>query len=214
MEPDFSAARELMVKQQLQMRGIKDSNVLAAMGEVPRHRFVPESMQSHAYADGPLPIGQGQTISQPYIVALMAEAAEIKKTDIVLEIGTGSGYAAAILSKMANEVFTIERIPALASVAETIYGELGYGNIHIIVGDGTLGCAEKGPFDAIIVTAGAPNIPEALKEQLKIGGRLVIPVGDSLMQNLIRIRKVAEGQFTHETLEYVRFVPLIGQQGW
>lgn len=203
-----------MVREQLVPRGIRDAATLAAMETVPRHLFVPSDARSYAYSDGPLPIGEGQTISQPYIVALMTQAAELTPASIVLEIGTGSGYAAAVLSRIAQEVYTIERLPHLAERAEATLKEIEYQNVHIKVDDGTLGWAEKGPFDAIIVTAGAPTVPAAYVEQLKPSGRIIIPVGDSFAQHLLRLRKTKDNLYTQEILEYVRFVPLIGKNGW
>lgn len=211
---DFADKRMKMLELDLEPRGIDDAATLASMGLVPRHRFVPEDLQNYAYADGPLAIGQGQTISQPYIVALMTQSAELKPDSNVLEIGTGSGYAAAVLSRIVREVYTVERIPELAKSAEVRYRELGYGNIHVKIDDGTLGWPEHAPYDAIIVTAGAPSLPESLIEQLKPGGRMVIPVGDSLSQELIRVRKNEDGEVFREFLGHVRFVPLIGEQGW
>ena len=203
-----------MVEDQLKRRGINDPLTLRSMLEVPRHMFVPPELIEYAYEDGPLPIGENQTISQPYIVALMTQAAELDPNCKVLEIGTGSGYAAAILSRICKDVYSIERISSLAKRAQAVFKELGYDNIQVLVGDGTLGWPEKGPFDAIIVTAGAPVVPESLRNQLKTGGRLVIPVGDAISQELWRYRRGADGKFTQELLEYVRFVPLIGKEGW
>ena len=214
MDASFADDLKKMVEQQIRRRGVKDPATLKAMLEVPRHAFVPVSSQIYAYADAPLPIGQGQTISQPYIVALMTEAAELTPDASVLEIGTGSGYAAAILSRMVNEVYTIERIASLASKAEEIFKNLQYQNIQVKVGDGTLGWKEKAPFDAILVTAGAPVVPESFLDQLKLSGRVIIPVGDAISQQLIRLRKTPENTYTREILESVRFVPLIGEQGW
>lgn len=212
---DFERLRSEMVQRQLAARGIRDPAVLEAMGEVPREAFVPTAQAELAYADSPLSIGQGQTISQPYIVALMTEALELSADDRVLEIGTGSGYAAAILSRIAAEVWTIERHPNLARLAETHFRQLGYDNIQLRVGDGTLGWAEHAPYDAIIVTAGGPAIPEPLLDQLADGGRLVIPVGQTLNeQELVRIRRGHEDGYVRERLGAVRFVPLVGEAGW
>ena len=211
---DFEKERHKMVEGQLIPRQIFDPLTLEAMRTVPRHKFVPLDMQSYAYADGPLPIGEGQTISQPYIVALMTQSAGINKDSRVLEIGTGSGYAAAVLSRIAKEVYTIERIESLAVKAAACFQELGYSNIHTKTGDGTLGWPEEGPYDAILVTAGAPVIPSSFLNQLKDGGRVIIPVGDAVSQQLIRLLKTPQGQYSREVLEYVRFVPLIGQEGW
>ena len=214
MDSRESILRKRMVDEQIKPRGIHDSATIKSMLEVPRHAFVPVELLPMAYNDGPLPIGDGQTISQPYIVALMTQAAELKPDSSVLDIGTGSGYAAAVLSRIVKEVCTIERIGSLSQNAEAKFKELGYSNIHTKVGDGTLGWSEKAPFDAIIVTAGAPVIPESLLGQLKVGGRLIIPVGDAFSQQLLRYRKGADNKFTREILEYVRFVPLIGKEGW
>lgn len=214
MNEPFASLRTKMVEEQIKRRGIRDLATLNAMLEVPRHLFVPHHMEQYAYEDGPLLIGHGQTISQPYIVALMTEAAELKPDSVVLEIGTGSGYAAAVLSKISKEVYTVERIPELSEQAEKVIHQLGYSNIHFKVGDGTLGWKEKGPFDAILVTAGAPVVPESFLEQLKVGGRVIIPVGDSISQQLLRLRKNEKNTYDRELLELVRFVPLIGEQGW
>lgn len=214
MDPDLASIRERMVKMQIASRGINDASVLEAMRTVPRHRFVPEELLAYAYDDGPLPIGEGQTISQPYIVALMTQAAKLDKNSKVLEIGTGSGYAAAILSRIAKEVHTIERLPDLARHAEGVLQDLKYNNIHVHIGDGTLGLPQHGPFDAILVTAGAPVVPDSFIDQLKVGGRVIIPVGDALSQELLRLVKTKDGKFTRELIELVRFVPLIGKQGW
>jgi len=214
MGADFQKMRSDMVEQQIQRRGVRDPATLQAMRDVPRHLFVPEIMRPYSYEDGPLSIGHGQTISQPYIVALMTEAAKLKPGDIVLEIGTGSGYAAAVLAKIVKEVYTVERLAPLAARAEKEFKEQGYPNIHVKVGDGTLGWKEHGPYDAIIVTAGAPVIPESFIDQLKLNGRVIIPVGDELGQQLLRLTKTLGSTYQREMLEYVRFVPLIGEQGW
>lgn len=214
MKDDFDKLRQKMVELQIQRRGVKDPLTLKSMLQVPRHLFVPHFLVGEAYEDGPLPIGEGQTISQPYIVALMTEAAEVKQDAIVLEIGTGSGYAAAILSRIASKVYTVERIESLGETAKKRFNELGYDNIEVKIGDGTLGWPEKGPFDVIVVTAGAPIVPSSLVSQLKDQGRLIIPVGDSISQSLLRIRKMPGGKTTQEILEAVRFVPLIGKEGW
>lgn len=206
--------REHMVAAQIARRGIRDPAVLAAMRAVPREHFVPDSLAEFAYEDSALPIAEGQTISQPYIVAAMIEAAEIGSGDRVLEVGAGSGYAAAVLGQIADEVIAIERHASLASAARERVEELGYGNVDIRTGDGTLGLPEEAPFDAILVAAGAPSVPEALKEQLAIGGRLVIPVGGGEEQRLCRIvRRTGDGFEEHE-LGRVRFVPLIGESAW
>jgi protein-L-isoaspartate(D-aspartate) O-methyltransferase len=209
----FETQRKRMVERQLLPRGIHDPLVLKAMEKVPREAFVPEDLRESAYGDNPLPIGEGQTISQPYIVALMTEALELKGAEKVLEIGTGSGYQAAVLAEIAKEVYTMERVASLSEKAEQILGRLGYANIHFKVFNGTLGWPEHSPYDAIMVTAGAPEIPETLIEQLGEGGRLVIPVGDRLGQDLFKIRKKG-GRTTTEDLGPVRFVNLVGEYGW
>jgi protein-L-isoaspartate(D-aspartate) O-methyltransferase len=214
MDANFSKDRERMVQEQIIRRRISDPATLASMRQVPRDVFVPSTLRQYAYDDGPLPIGEGQTISQPYIVALMTQAAELNASSIVLEIGTGSGYAAAILSRIAKEVYTIERIRSLAEVAQHRFLELDYKNVHVKVGDGSLGWPEKGPFDAIIVTAGAPVVPASFLSQLKVGGRVIIPVGNTFTQELLRLRKTEQNTYLQEILELVRFVPLIGKQGW
>lgn len=212
---DTTQARARMVEQQIASRGVRSKSVLDAMRRVPREVFVPEYVRELAYSDGPLSIGEGQTISQPYIVALMVEALCLYGGEKVLEIGTGSGYAAAVLAEIAGQVYTIERIAELAQKAETILAEAGYDNFQVIQGDGTLGWPEQAPYDAIVVTAGGPEVPESLKNQLKPGGRLVIPVGtDMYSQELLRVTRVSDSEFRSENLEYVRFVPLIGEQGW
>jgi len=207
--------RELMIKEDLLGRGIRDPAVLAAMREIPREEFVDEGMQELAYEDGPLPISEGQTISQPYIVAYMTEVLELTNTDRVLEIGTGSGYAAAVLSRIAAIVYSVERLDGLAQSARRRLEMLGYTNIVVHVGDGTLGWPEHAPYDAIVVTAGSPKVPKPLLEQLAIGGRLVIPVGmSSYLQNLVRVRRIDNHDYRTEELCGVRFVPLIGAEGW
>lgn len=207
--------RRVMIESHLAGRGIKDARVLDAFGRVRREDFVAEELEERAYEDAPLPIGEGQTISQPYIVALTAEALELHGDERVLEVGTGSGYAAAILSKLAREVFTVERFPSLAEVARERLARLGYANVHVACRDGSLGWPEHAPFDAIAVAAGGPSVPRALLEQLSIGGRLVIPVGpDEGAQVLIRVTRTGADTFQREPLGDVRFVPLIGAQGW
>jgi protein-L-isoaspartate(D-aspartate) O-methyltransferase len=208
-------ARQRMVERQLAMRGIADRRVQQAFRDVPREQFVAAAQREAAYDDGPLPIGQGQTISQPYIVALTCEALQLRGTERVLEIGTGSGYAAAILARLAAEVFSVERLPELAELARQRLSTLGYSTVAVRCGDGTLGWPEHAPYDAIAVAAGGPTVPQALIEQLKIGGRLVIPVGDDEgAQVLTRITRVAVEELRTEQLADVRFVPLIGAQGW
>ena len=202
-----------MVEEQLKGRGIKDQRVLDAFLEVPRHKFVEEYMKYKAYDDYPLSIGYGQTISQPYMVAIMTETLSPKPGETILEIGTGSGYQAAILSRLCSAVYTIERISALASRARKLLDELGYFNIHISVGDGTMGLPQHAPYDGIIVTAGAPHVPEALMAQLNENGRLVIPIGDQGIQDLKRITKTKNG-VKEESMGGCRFVKLIGKNGW
>jgi len=206
--------RDVMLERHLKARGVKNPDVLQAMREIPREAFIPEKMAEFAYEDSPLPIGQGQTISQPYIVAVMTELLEPSEKDRVLEIGTGSGYAAAILSRIVAEVYTVERHKDLAIEAEEKFGRLGYDNIHVLHADGTLGWPEHAPYDAVVVTAGAPEVPQPLKEQLAVGGRLVIPTGSSRAQELIRIRRTAQNAYAEEDLLSVRFVPLVGAAGW
>jgi len=208
--PDsFATERQAMVAQQLKARDITDPRVLAAMAKVPRHRFVPDYLSHQAYGDHPLPIGSGQTISQPYIVALMSQWAEVKPGDKVLEVGTGSGYQAAILAELTERVFTMELLPELAEAAGRRLRALGYERIQGRAGDGYQGWPEEAPFDAILVTATAPEIPKALQEQLKEGGRLVIPVGpQGSVQQLLRLRKV-KGELKEEERVPVLFVPLV-----
>lgn len=210
---EYDQERRLMVDNQLKSRGIKDERVLAAMQSVRRHMFVREDLQDIAYDDRALPISDGQTISQPYMVALMSELLELKGDERVLEIGSGSGYQSALLSELALEVFTVERVDSLAEKAENLLKGLGYLNVHVIIGDGTLGMPEYAPFDAIIVTAAAPKIPDAYISQLKMGGRLVIPVGDKLSQVLYQVRKTPQGVENSISTSCV-FVPLIGENGW
>jgi len=212
-EDYYYKLRSDMVKHQIAARGIKDTRVLEAMLSVPRHLFVPENLANRAYDDSPLPIGDGQTISQPYMVAWMTELLEIEEGDRVLEIGTGSGYQAAILCELAGEVMSIEKYPDLARTAEKRIGALGYVNIRIRVGDGTLGWPEEAPFEGIIVTAGAPSVPQPLLEQLADGGRLVIPVGPSGMQMLNVITRHGNDFQTRDEGTCV-FVPLVGKFGW
>lgn len=208
-DPNRVAERHRMVDEQIIPRGIKDPAVLAAMRRVPRHRFVPAKYSAFAYMDGPLPIGQGQSISQPSLVAMMTEALALKKTDKVLEVGTGSGYQAAILAELADKVLTVEILEPLARQAERILTELGYNNVRVRVGDGYQGWAEEAPFDAIIVTAAPDHVPQPLLNQLSIGGRLILPVG-RFFQTLELYRRTAEG-YEHKTLTLVRFVPLVRQ---
>jgi len=209
----YRLARERMVETQTKARGIKDERVLKAMLKVPRHLFVDEALRDQAYGDFPLPIGEGQTISQPYIVALMTEALELKGNERVLEIGTGSGYQTAILAELALWVYTIERFPTLLERAKKVLKELGYKNISFKLDDGTLGWKEAAPFDAIIVTAASPDIPLPLVEQLAEGGRMVIPIGDEFSQTLIKGVKKG-GKLHTKALEPVRFVKLVGAYGF
>ena len=209
----LAADRERMVDHQIAGRGVRDARVLEAMRQVPREEFVAPGFEEFAYEDTPLPIPAGQTISQPYIVALMIEAADVRPGDKVLEIGTGSGYAAAVLSRLAARVYTIERHAALADTAKDRFARLGYRNIEVRRGDGTMGWPEAAPFDAIIVTAGGPEIPETLRRQLKIGGRLVMPIG-AFEQHLVKVVRDGETEFHEEDLGAVRFVPLVGEHGW
>jgi protein-L-isoaspartate(D-aspartate) O-methyltransferase len=202
-----------MVRSQIAARGVRDERVLEAMRAVPRHLFVPAHVVGSAYRDSPLPIGQGQTISQPYIVAYMTELLALRGNERVLEIGTGSGYQAAILGQLAAEVITVERFPSLAKEASELLAWLGYDNVRVETGDGTLGWPDDAPYDAIIVTAAAPLVPDPLKEQLMDGGHLLAPVGPRWTQQLVRVRRVGD-RFHTESLLGVAFVPLIGEHGW
>ena len=215
MVDEFAQAREEMVEMQLRRRGIRSETVLEAMRRVPRHAFVPQGQRHVAYADSALPIGSGQTISQPYMVAAMSEALELSSGARVLEVGTGSGYAAAVLGRLASEVYTVERHLELAETAEARLREEDFENVHVRQGDGTMGWAEHAPYDAIVVAAGGKEVPKPLLQQLAVGGRLVIPVGrDRTMQKLRRVRRITEDQYEEESLGDVRFVPLIGTGGW
>ena len=209
----FEKLREAMVEHQLRHRGIRDHRVLQVMLDVPRHEFVPPEYMDEAYEDHPLPIGESQTISQPYMVAIMSEALELTGSERVLEVGTGSGYQAAVLAKLANTVYTIEKNAHLARSAGERLARLGFTNVIALIGDGTLGYAETAPYDAILVTAGAPIIPQPLIDQLAEGGRLVIPVGELHSQELVQVKKI-EGRSVQHTVNYCRFVPLIGRHGW
>lgn len=210
---NYETLRRKMVEEQLIPRGISDARVLSALGKVERHAFIQPDLRDSAYQDHPLPIGEEQTISQPYIVAEMTQRLSLKGEERVLEIGTGSGYQAAILSCLAKEVYTIERIPALAEKAAHALKELGYNNVKTKVGDGTLGWSEYAPYDAIIVTAGAPKIPDAYIEQIKEGGRLIIPVGGRFSQVMTCAEKKSEGIAVSQVCGCV-FVPLLGKDGW
>ena len=209
--PDLTAARQLMVDSQLRARGISDLRVLDAMRRVPRHEFVPGPYRAQAYEDHPLPIGDNQTISQPYIVAVMLESLQISPTDKVLEVGTGSGYVTALLAELAAQVFSVERYPALAKSAREVLAALGYTNVRVFTGDGTLGLPSVAPFDAIMVSAAAPDLPPALIAQLRDHGRMMIPIGTDDSQQLQFIRMV-DGQPVVTPRELVRFVPLVSSQ--
>ncbi len=213
MSHDFSLARERMVKNQLIPRGINNERVLQVMGKIPRHLFIEEALAGEAYNDHPVPIGEKQTISQPYIVALMTEALELKGTEKTLEIGTGSGYQTAILAELSSRVYTIERIKSLLVNARELLAQLGYNNILFKAFDGTLGWKEYAPFDAIMVTAGSPSLPKPLIDQLADNGRIIIPVGDRYSQELIKVIKKGKG-LEQKGLGGCRFVNLIGVHGW
>ena len=211
----FPSLRKEMVERDIAARGVRDELVLDAMRKVPRELFLPKRLREFAYEDSPLPIAGEQTISQPYIVAFMAEALMLKGGEKVLEIGAGSGYAAAVLSEIAANVYTVERLGPLAEKAAETLAELGYDNVHVLHGDGTRGWPDHAPYDAIVVAAGGPQVPESLKEQLKIGGRLVIPVGsDQRSQELVRVTRISANEYRSEDIADVRFVPLIGEEGW
>ena len=210
----FATERFTMVESQLRQRGIRDERLLAAMSKVPRHEFVSQRNWDEAYADHPVPIAEKQTTSQPYMIAAMIQAAEIKPEDCVLEIGAGSGYQTALLAELASQVFAVERYPSLAETAQHTLERLGYRNATIVAGDGSLGLPEAAPFDAIIVSAAAPRLPPALVEQLAVGGRLIVPVGESEQQVVQLLQKNADGSTSIRTLEGCRFVPLIGEQGF
>jgi len=205
--------RRLMVEQQLRARGIRDERVLDAMTRVPRHEFVPPEHRDEAYEDHPLPIGEGQTISQPFVVAAMLEALALRPEDVALEVGTGSGYETAVLAGLVGTVYSIERIASLAERARAVLARLGYSNVTVVHGDGSQGLQEAAPFDAIVVSAAAPQVPASLIGQLRDGGRLVIPVGSSFAQELQLVRKIG-GNSTTMYLDGVRFVPLIGREGF
>jgi protein-L-isoaspartate(D-aspartate) O-methyltransferase len=212
---DFRRLRHEMVEEAIFARGVRSELVLNAMRKVPREAFLPHELREFAYEDSPLPIEAEQTISQPYIVAFMTEALALRGGEKVLEIGAGSGYAAAVLAEIAGEVYTVERIGQLAEKAASTLADRGYRNVHVLHGDGTKGWPEHAPYDGIIVAAGGPKIPESLKQQLKIGGRLVIPVGrDPKLQELVRVTRISENEYRSEDLADVRFVPLVGQEGW
>ncbi len=210
---DYEELRQEMVETQLIPRGISDKRVLEIFRKVPRHLFVPENIRASAYDDCALPIGEGQTISQPYMVAIMTEKLNLKGEERVLEIGTGSGYQAAILAELCQQVYTVERVETLSKRAEQKVKEAGYTNVEFVVGDGTQGYADAAPYDGIIVTAGCPEIPQPLVDQLKDGGRLIIPVGDIFQQILTTVTKRGEEFTTEESIPCV-FVPLVGKHGW
>ena len=214
-QQEFTQRRERMIAQQIEARGIHDAAVLQAMRAVPREAFVMDGYQNYAYDDTPLPLPEKQTISQPYVVALMMRALRLQPSDRVLEIGTGSGYAAALLGQMVKEVHTVERLKQLVTYARQRLSLLGYDNIFVHHGDGTLGCPENAPYNAIVVAAGGPDVPQTLKQQLVIGGRLVMPTGDSeRRQYLICLTRKSEFEYRQTNLGAVAFVPLIGAEGW
>jgi protein-L-isoaspartate(D-aspartate) O-methyltransferase len=210
---EFELQRRVMVEEQIRDRGISSPRVLEAMLSVPRHEFVPAGDCEFAYADQPVPIGEGQTISQPFMVAAMVEALELTGNERVLEVGTGSGYQAAVLAMLAREVYTVENRASLAVAARERLAQLGYSNVHVHTGDGSMGLPDAAPFDGIVVSAGAPRIPQPLIDQLAEGGRLAIPVGPSDQQELLLVRK-SGGRTTSRVLHYCRFVPLVGRHGW
>jgi len=209
---DFAKQRDRMVREQIEKRGVKDPDVLAAMQAVERHHFVPGQWRYRAYADSPLPIGEGQTISQPYIVALMTETLDLEKDEKVLKVGTGSGYQAAVLAQICDHVYTIEINKKLGKRAKDLLSELGYGTVHVKIGDGYKGWPEHSPFDGIIVTCAPADIPKPLKDQLAEGGRLVIPVGGGSFQKLVVLTK-REGEWDKRTIAPVRFVPMLKKDG-
>lgn len=213
IEREFYKERESMVKEQLVPRGISDINVLDAFNKVPRHKFMQKDHVKAAYGDHPVDIGEGQTISQPYMAAIMSESLRLKKTDRVLEIGTGSGYQTAIITELVASVYTMERLTALSKRAQVIFNKLGYKNIKLKVGDGSQGWSEFAPYDAIIVTCAAPSIPEPLRDQLKEGGRMAIPIGVSFSQVLTLVRK-EKNKLKEQNLCNCVFVPLLGKYGW
>ena len=215
-EPDDRGTeRDAMVRRQLEARGIRDTAVLRAMREVPRHEFVPDDLQRHAYEDGPLAIGEGQTVSQPFVVAKMVEALELEPTDRVLEVGTGSGYAAAVLARIAGQVFTVERHASLRIAATERLARLGYDRVLVGAAGLALGWPEQAPFEAILVSAGSPAVPSSLLEQLTVGGRMVIPVGDLRdRQRLVRVTRASSEEWTERSFGAVSFVPLVGADAW
>jgi protein-L-isoaspartate(D-aspartate) O-methyltransferase len=212
-ETELAQHRAEMVDAQLRRRGIHDERILHAMETVPRHEFVPWQLQREAYHDSPVPIGEGQTISQPYIVGHMLQALRLGPRDRVLEVGTGTGYEAAVMSRIVQEVYTIERFASLAEAAKKIFDRLGYANIHVAIGDGSRGYAEAAPYDAIIVAAAAPRVPDVLLRQLNDGGRMMVPVGPSELQQLLLV-STFDGKVQTKALDACRFVPLIGEHGY
>lgn len=211
---DYTIARRRMVEQQIIARGVVDQRVIDTMLAIPRHLFVEAGLQSHAYGDASLPIGEKQTISQPYMVAVMTAALELQGDERILEIGTGSGYQTAILSKLVKRIYSVERIAVLAGRARKILDQLQLSNINIKIGDGTIGWENQAPFSGILVAAGSPDVPQKYLDQLDIGGRLVLPVGDQKQQVLVRITRTEKDHFEQEQMMGCRFVPLIGEQGW
>ena len=209
----FAQQKQAMIEHQIRARGIADTRVLDALQKVPRHEFIPVPLRHEAYTDRPVAIGSGQTISQPYIVAYMLQAAAVRPSDLVLEIGTGSGYATALLAELAQAVVSIERFPELGRNAAELLARLGYTNIQIEIGDGTLGFPQRAPYDVIFISAAAPHFPPALLQQLAIGGRMIIPVGDATNQELQLITNTPDGNLLRR-LEGCRFVPLIGEEGF
>jgi protein-L-isoaspartate(D-aspartate) O-methyltransferase len=209
----FTAQRQSMVRLQLGARGIRDERVLSAMSRVPRHEFVAEDFRDQVYEDHPIPIGEGQTISQPYIVAIMLQALALNPSDLILEVGTGSGYVTALLAELTQQVYSVERHESLARTAQATLARLGYANVEVLVGDGGNGLPDRAPFDAIVVSAAAPQIPQPLFEQLREAGRMIVPVGPAHAQELKLIRKLG-GQPIVTSLEGCRFVPLIGSEGY
>ena len=211
----FAQQRKQMVEQQIRRRGIRHPAIIEAMLEVPRERFVSDEYIASAYDDTALPIPAGQTISQPYVVALMIQALQLSPDDRVLEVGSGSGYAAAVLSRIAADVYAVERHKELVDYARSRLDHLGYDNVHVRHADGTMGWPEHAPYDGILVSASGPRVPQPLRKQLAIGGRLIMPIGQARgMQTLVRLTRTGEEQFEEKDLGGVRFVPLIGEQGW
>jgi len=212
-EEQYQAERQRMVQEQIKQRGITTSTLLQTMSEIPRHLFIPRKSHRWAYSDGAMRIGKGQTISQPYIVALMTDLLKLQGDEVILEIGTGSGYQAAVLAKLAKKVHTIERHPELSARAQATIESLGIENVEFHLGDGTLGLPEHAPFDAIMVTAAAPSVPQSLLDQLADGGRMALPVGKRYSQ-VLQVWERHGGKFDHETVTAVAFVPLLGEEGW